>query len=76
MRIVSLRRSGLLKSYFTKKFEKKIIFFFFVLGMMRFYYMVKMKQINPFPIISEMMQTDEGRVFIEQFLFYNRNNLY
>jgi hypothetical protein len=76
MKVVSLRRSGLLTSYYNKKFEKKIIFFFFVLGMLRFFYMVKTKQIDPIPFVSDLMRTEEGRMMVEQFLFCNYNNLF
>ena len=78
MKVVSLKRSGILKSYYEKKLyrnlEKKIIFFFFVLGMIRFLYMVNTKQIDPFPFISDLMRTEEGRMMVSEFLFSSRNN--
>jgi len=78
MKLLSLKKSGFLKSYYEQKsyrnLQKKFAFFLFILGMMRFFYMVKTKQINPFPFISDLMRTEEGRMMVSQFLFSSGNN--
>lgn len=70
-KIVSLRRSGFFKNYYNERAIKRIRLFFFILLMCRFVYMVKTGQINPFPYISQLMSSEEGRMFMQHFLFYN-----
>lgn len=70
-KIVSLKRSGLLNTYFSKKdderLKKTITFFIFALGMFRFIYLVKIKQINPVPYILQLMNHEHGRQFLLQY---------
>jgi hypothetical protein len=70
-RVLSLRKAGLFKNYYNNRSINKIRMFFFILLMCRFVYMVKTGQINPIPYVSQIMQSEEGRMFIQHFLLYN-----
>jgi len=76
MRVVSLRTKGLLRSFYEERRSRRCAYLIFVVMVFRFLYMVKTKQINPLPMITELMRTEEGRVFVEQILFSGYNNLY
>jgi hypothetical protein len=74
-KIVSIRQSGLLNKYFSNKAQERnnkiISCFIFILGMFRFIYLAKTKQLNPVPYIMQLMNHEHGR----QLLLQYRNTL-